>query len=248
MIKRVLPALVCLVLFAQTAGAHLITKPARCPKPPAAPSLQQILDGLVVSGPAIDAGAPANIDLWDNASGPMSANVVVDYTGRSDALWFGMYPADDSGNHAFLLSDSMSPDDVASVSFSDDGSITIRGGLTPKAKASGFDGPFGFFAKVASAHSDSPVYLFTEADLNGGEVRVKVFAGNGTTTLKFPGQSPGLFLTNQYLLAFETGNDGGFNDFIVSVSNIVAVPEPAIAWLLGFSALAVLSGRRVRNT
>lgn len=240
-------ALVCLALVAQTAAAHPM-KPKPCPPPtPSVPSLQQILDGLVVSGPAIDAGAPANIELWENASGPMTANVVLDFTGRSDALWFGMYDADHPGNPAFLLADSMKPKDVATVSFNDDGSILIRGGLKPKSKASGFDGPFGFLVKIAGADCDSPVYLFTQPELNGGTVLAKVFQGSGTTTLKFPGLAPGLFLVNQFLIAFETSGDGAFNDFIVSVSGIVSAPEPALGSLLGLS-LAALWARRTRAT
>jgi hypothetical protein len=247
MIQRTLiSALVCLAMVAQTAAAHpMKLKPH--PVPSSSPeSLQQILDGLVVSGPAIDAGAPQNIQLWDNASGPMTANVVVDFTGRSQTAWFGMYPADNPKDRAFLLVDSMKPSDVASVAFLDDGSILIRGGIKPKSKAQGFDGPFGFFVKISSK-GDSPVFLFTESDLNGGTVRAKVFQGNGTTTLKFPGLQPGLFLENQFLIAFETGKDGGFNDFIVSVSGIVAAPEPALSCLLGLS-LAALWARRPRST
>src|SRR5882672_9916627 len=159
MIRRLLPALICFTLLAHGAAAHLISKPPCATPNPSSPTLQQILDGLVVSGPAIDAGAAQSIALWDNASGPMSANVVVNYTG-SDAIRFGMYPDGDSGNHAFLLSGNMSPADVVSVSFGDDGSITISGGQH-KPGASGFDGPFGFFVKIPSVHGESPVYLFT---------------------------------------------------------------------------------------
>jgi len=79
-----------------------------------------------------------------------------------------------------------------------------------------------------------------------------VFQGNGATSLKIPGLAPGLFLESQYLIAFETGlgenNDGGFNDFIVLISNVVPVPEPALAWLIGASSLVALRRRRVRST
>lgn len=243
-------AFVCLALLAGDAGAHptgTTTVPA--PTGPA-PTLQQILDGLVVSGPAIDANAPQNIELWQNASGPMTANFVLDFTPREDGIWFGMYDADHPGNPAFLLSDIITPADAATVTFNDDGSISVTGGLKPK--SFGFDGPFGFFAKnFAPDDSRGSVFLFTEAALNGGTVRAKVFQGNGTTMLKFPGLAPGLFVQSQFLIAFETGlgdeNDGGFNDFIVSVSSIVPIPEPALGWLLGISSLAVLRGRRLRS-
>jgi len=212
------------------------------------PTLQQILDGLVVSGPAIDANAPSGVDLWDNTSGPMTAQVVVDFTGAKQTLFFGMYAADDPKNRAFLLTDNLKPSDVATVSFLDDGKITISGGIKGRSKADGFDGPFGFFVKIPGHFkNESPVFLFTEAELNGGLVKAKVFQGNGETQLKFPGLAPGLFLTNQFLIAFETGNDNGYNDFIVSVSGIVAAPEPALCLLVGAS-LAALFARRIRGT
>ena len=245
MIQRAfLLTFVCLAVVAQSAAAHPMKLKSH-PKPSSsAPSLQDILNGLVVSGPPIEVGDAQNIDLWDHTSGPMTAQIVVDNTGRSDAVKFGMYDADKPNHPAFLLSDGMKPWDVATVTFLDDGKLFIRDGI--KSKASGFDGPFGFFAKVTSG-KHSPVFLFTEPDLNGGITRALVFQGNGETMLKFPGLAPGLFLENQFLIAFETGKDNGFNDFIVSVSGIVAAPEPALSLLLGLSLTALIA-RRARST
>ena len=68
-----------LAFFAQVASAHSTIK---CDGPATltglAPSLQQILDGLVVSGPPIDASAPINVELWQNSSGAMTAQLVAD--------------------------------------------------------------------------------------------------------------------------------------------------------------------------
>src|SRR5215831_8431372 len=73
-------AFVCLAAVAQIATAAQMS-----PRAPVTvqgsttPTLQQILDGLVVSGPAINANAPSNVQLWDNTSGPVSAQVVADF-------------------------------------------------------------------------------------------------------------------------------------------------------------------------
>ncbi|HTO09037.1 MAG TPA: hypothetical protein VMR86_18450 [Myxococcota bacterium] len=208
------------------------------------PTLQQILDGLVVSGPAINANNSSGIQLWDNTSGPMTAQIVADFTGKSQAVKFGIYDADAPGAGVLLLNDNMKPSDIASVLFNDDASISVKGGKGGK-KGKGFDGPFGFFAKVPTHSNTDLPFLFTEADLNGGQVFAKVFQGNGLTSLQFPGLAPGLFLTSQFLIAFETNNDGQFNDLIVSVSGL-AVPEPALGLLLGLS-LAALHARRARS-
>ena len=245
-----------LAFFAQVASAHSTLKcvgPA--PVAESAPSLQQILDGLVVSGPPIDANAPIDVELWQNSSGAMTAQLVANYTPDSEGTWFGMYDPDHVNNPAFLISDALTPADVATVSFLDNGSITIQGGPQTGPKL-GFEGPFGFFAKNFDPKGiGDTIYFYTQDALNlGNAPRAVVFQGNGSTTLKLPGLAAGLFLPGQFLIAWETGlgdaNDGKFNDFLVLVSNIVpvTVPEPAFALLLGISALAVVCGRRARST
>lgn len=239
--RRFLVAALCLAFLAGPAAASSIGRLSPHGSTGSPKTLQQILDGLVVSGPAIDANAPADIELWLNSSGPMTARVVADATPKN-RVTFGIYDPDQPNKPAFLLADFVR--DAATVSFNDDSSISIRSGL--QRKASGFDGPFGFFLK-STAKRQSPVFLFTEADLNGGTVQVKVFQGDNRTILKVPGQRPGLFLDSQFLIAFETGTDGGFNDFLVLVSGVVpAVPEPATFGLVGLS-LAALLARRARS-
>jgi hypothetical protein len=245
-------AFVALLVSANVAWAHRMNcDPPQAPQS-TAPTLQQILDGLVVSGPAINANAPLPIELWTNSAGPLTAQVVVNYTPESDSTYFGIYDPDTMAK-AYLLSDLMGPDDVATVIFRDNATITVREGLI-KGTEAGFEGPFGFFAKVFDPNQDPDTsFFYTQSALNDGP-RAKVFQGDGTTTLKLAGLAPGLFLPNQFLIAWETGlgdaNDGEFNDLLVLVTNIVPVlvPEPAFAFLLGISALAVVCGRRARST
>lgn len=236
-------AFVCLVAVAQVASAAATS--TRAPvtvQGGTTPTLQQILDGLVVSGPAINANTPTPVQLWDNTSGPVSAQIVADFTGKQ-SVKFGIYDPDQPNKGALLLNDNMKPSDVASIVFNDDQSIGIQGGKDKKGK--GFDGPFGFFAKVPTKSKTDLPFLFTQSDLNGGQVFAKVFQGNNQTILRFPGLAPGLFLTSQFLIAFETSKDGQFNDLIVSVSGL-AIPEPALGLLVGLS-LAALYARRARS-
>jgi len=260
MIQRAAVSVVLgLVLFAQVASAHSTLK-CDGPSTPTgpAPSLQQILDGLVVAGPAIDANAPIDVELWQNSAGPMTVQLVADYTGKWQGVIPGMYDPDTLKKAFFHIP---TPSDVATVMFNDNGSITVHGGWKPN-KVFGFEGPFGFFVKTFDSkhhgkhhgkHGDSNIF-FTQPALNGDEARAKVFQGDGVTVLKLPGLAPGVFLPSQFLIAWETGlgdaNDGQFNDFLFLVSNVVAVtaPEPAFAFLLGISALAVVCGRRARST
>jgi PEP-CTERM motif-containing protein len=214
-------------------------------------TLQTILDNLVVSGPAIDADNSEGIETWTNSAGPATAQIVLDQTAKNEKVRFGLFDQGDPNNTGTLLTNGFVPSlhavDVASVTFNDDGSIAIRG---KQKKGNGFDGPFGFFITDKISHG-SPVFLFTEASLNSGGAAVKVFQGNNSTVLKLPGQRPGVFLSSQYLLAFETGSDHGFNDILFLVSGIVpngsVVPEPATLALLAMSTLGVVFARRGRT-
>jgi hypothetical protein len=256
MIQRAaISAVVCLALLARVAVAHPMDWGRRSAPTAPAPTLQQILDGLVVSGPPIDASAPINVELWQNSSGPMTAQVVLDFT--SKRIKFGMYDPDHVDDPVFMLRGMMKPADVATVTFNDDDSITVQGGGHRKNPQLGFEGPFGFVVKNFDSkhkHKGDNGLFFTQDALNpGGSPRALVFQGNGQTMLKLPGLAPGLFLPGQFLIAWETGlgdaNDGKFNDFLVLVSNIVPVtaPEPAFALLLGISSLALICGRRARS-
>jgi hypothetical protein len=239
------------VLLAGFASAHpMHGQRARASATGLAPTLQQILDGLVVSGPPIDAGAPIDTELWQNTSPSMTAQVVADNVPEQD-IRFGLYDPDQVDKPAFVLSDMMSPTEVATVTFLDNGSITVNGGIK-QSPQSGFEGPFGFFMSTGTMLDST--FFYTQDGLNpGGSARAVVFEGNGETMLKLPGLQAGLFLPGQFLIAWETGlgdaNDGKFNDFLVLVSNIVpgTVPEPSFALLLGISSLALICGRRARR-
>jgi len=249
MTRLSLPLSLLLASLASVALAHPIPISGSPPEPVEKPSLQEILDDLVVSGPPIDANAPSGIELFESTESPMVVQLVFNFLNPGNLFAFGMYDADDPDNLVWLLPESFDPSHLVTVSFSADGTIAIDNGWVSTGGA-GFDGPFGFFIKRRNP-GETPVYFFSESDLNGGTDRVKVFQGDGSQTLQFPGLDPELFLSDQFLLAWEAGiggqNDGGFDDFIVSVKAITAVPEPAALLLLGLSVGALARMRRARQ-
>jgi hypothetical protein len=247
----------CVALLASPAFA--MSKNDCGPKPePAEPSLQDILDDLVVSGPPIDASSPSPFELFVAGSTGITAQIIL----AADDLYFGIYDGDDPSNRAKLLKSGSPSSFIASVSFSDDGRITFpklsgsgkghgwhkhgkswKHGGGKLDSRSGFDGPFGFFAKVQDGHDS--VYIFTEDALNGGDERVLAFQGNGETVIKLPGMRAGVFRPDQFILAFDADGDGVFGDMIVAISGLdVPVPEPAAALLIGVSLLALVRLRR----
>jgi len=249
--RKFLTALVCFSLISASALAAPISKrkPTTNPQGSTSPAtLQQILDGLVVSGPAIEADSSEVVSYWNAAAGPVTSQIVFDQTLKSEKVKLGLFDQSSPTTQAFLLSDTSHPSlknsDIATVTFNDNTSITIRGGI--QKKGNGFDGPFGFFIKDVVPHA-APVFLFTDASLNFLGQSVKVFQGNNQTMLKLPGQRPGVFLSSEFLLAFETGTDHGFNDILFLVSGLVpAVPEPTTLALMALSTLGVVFARRGR--
>jgi PEP-CTERM motif len=213
------------------------------------PSLQEILDDLVVSGPPIDANDPSFAELFTAGDEPVVTQLVFNFLNPGNLFAFGIYDGNDPGNLLWLFPESVSPSHLVTVSFSSDGSVAIDNAWVADT-GTGFDGPFGFFIKRRNP-GETPVYFFSEADLNGGTDRLKVFQGDGSQTLQFPGLDPELFLPDQFLLAWEAGigdqNDGGFDDLIVSVKAITAVPEPAALLLLGISVGALARMRKARQ-
>jgi hypothetical protein len=205
---------------------------------PSEQNLQDILDDLVVAGPPIDASTPSPIELFDAGSTGITA---ADASSDAVALYFGIYPEGDAQNLALLLSSGLPTDYVATVSFTDEGSI-VYGFPQDRVSRSGFDGPFGFFVKIVN--DDSPVFIFTEAALNGG-VRALAYQGNGQTTIQLPGLQAGIFRPDQFILAFDADGDGVFGDMVVAIAGIdVPVPEPASALLIAASLLALVRLRR----
>jgi len=254
MIRFAVPlALLLGVLSSGTASANLIRDEHACDPAPPPPveqaSLQEILDDLVVSGPPIDANAPSGFEIFEPSSSPMTSQMVFTIPREGLNMAFGIYDADDPGSKVWLFSTPFTIGASMTVSFLADGQISVSNGYHSRTFG-GIDGPFGFFVKTWEDHQEA-VFVFTDADLNGGETRAKVFQGNDQTRLELPGLRPGLFLESQFLIAWELGlgseNDGAFDDLLASVSAITPLPEPGALALVGIAVVALARMRRARG-
>ncbi|MEQ8958141.1 MAG: PEP-CTERM sorting domain-containing protein [Coleofasciculus sp. C2-GNP5-27] len=112
---------------------------------------------------------------------------------------------------------------------------------------------FGFYLTNPNGET-----FFSEDRLNpGGVAQALVFEGDGETVLQAPGRQPGVFLGNEFIVAFEDQLVGGpdsdkdYQDFVIIAESLdpkIDVPEPTTLAGLGLLAGAMAVSRRRKNS
>ena len=229
--------------------------------------LQDAMDAITVSGPGINVYTDQDpfARFTNTASGGAVATFIVEVTGFGDTNEFGIYDSVDPTKKAKIFDGSDSAGSIKLVSFMANGDIRVNFVTV----ATGFASPgnFGFYVDVfeaplgAGGDGDSSKLdytNYTEDSLNqGGATQAVLFQGDDETTLGIAPFSPGLFTSNQFILAFEdlllapgcvgcdSVSDRSYSDLVVLVESIAPVPAPGAA-LLASMGLSMVAWRRRR--
>ena len=218
-------------------------------------SLQNTLNGLYQSAtcPSCSAvGLAPNVttdqavpdEMWAiEASGSSIATIVVELAGFADQNIFGIYDIYDPSHTVQLFGGAASSGSSVLLSFDDTGMAYRNFAATGVSFGSSH---FGYYLQTPE-HT-----FYSQAGLNAdGADQMVAFQGDGDR-IKLPGKPAGIWGSSSYILAWEdlayNFSDKDFDDFVVYVESVTAVPEPGTLALfgLGLLSLGVASRRRLR--
>ena len=221
---------------------------------------------LIASGPGINVynGQHTPSAYWSIGGTGISANkIVLEIAGNANSNSFGIFDPTNSANQLQLFSGSASAGWSTVLMNMGGGNYSVSyynaSGVFQSQTSATF-GTTNLFGYYLSGPGGT---FFSNASMNetggttypNGMPHMVAYEGNNTTTLK-TGNTTGLFLSNEFLLAWEdtawATSDLDYNDFVVLVESVHSVPEPATLGMFGFGVLLIgaavgLSRRRRFN-
>lgn len=210
---------------------------------------------LIASGPGIDVynGQHTPSAYWSIGGTGISANkIVLEIAGNANSNTFGIFDPTNSANQLQLFSGSASAGWSTVLMNLGGGNYSVTtfnaSGVMQSSTTATFgttnlfgyylSGPGGTFFSDASMNeaTSNPLYY------PNGAPHMVAYEGDNTNTLTV-GNTTGLFLNNEFLLAWEDttygSSDLDYNDFVVLVESVHSVPEPAALGMFGFGMLLI---------
>lgn len=201
-------------------------------------SLQAVLNSITIAPTAGVSSVNVNTDqvasdaYWSQGgAGGTISTIVIEIAGWKDVNSFGVF----SGNNMVqIFAGSANQGTQATMSILADGSVLLNSADTGVDFAGNLFGyyigtPNGTFYSDMSKNADALDHMVA-------------FQGKGIDTIQIQPYAPGVWSTNEFVLAFEDTKglgDWDYQDLVVIVESVQPVPEPSTLLLICLGLLGI---------